>query len=69
VLVFLMLRLTPGDPAAIIAGDNANFRADCANRNPARLDQPLFSQFFIWLLNIFHGDFGDPSSSRRRSPN
>jgi len=59
VLVFLMLRLTPGDPAAIIAGDNANSEQIAQIRNRLGLDQPLFSQFFIWLLNIFHGDFGE----------
>jgi peptide/nickel transport system permease protein len=59
VLVFLMLRLTPGDPAAIIAGDNANAEQIAQIRNRLGLDQPLFSQFFIWLANLFHGDFGE----------
>jgi peptide/nickel transport system permease protein len=59
VLVFLMLRLTPGDPAAVIAGDNANAEQIALIRNRLGLDQPLFTQFFIWLLNILHGDFGE----------
>src|SRR5262249_44898423 len=59
VLVFLMLRLTPGDPAAIIAGDNAN--ADQAAAIPMRfgLDEPIISQFFIWFGQILRGDFGE----------
>jgi len=59
VLVFLMLRLTPGDPAAIIAGDNANADQIAQIRTRLGLDEPLISQFFIWIINILHGDFGE----------
>src|SRR5947207_12068699 len=59
VLVFLMLRLTPGDPAAIIAGDNANAEQVAAIRTKLGLDQPMLTQFFIWLGNILRGDFGE----------
>ena len=59
VLVFLMLRLTPGDPAAIIAGDNATSDQIAAIRTRLGLDQPIFVQFFIWLGNILRGDFGE----------
>ena len=59
VLVFLMLRLTPGDPAAIIAGDNANSEQVALIRNRLGLDEPIFTQFFIWLANILRGDFGE----------
>ena len=58
VLVFLMLRLTSGDPAAIIAGDNAN-ADDVANiRRQLGLDQPIVTQFFVWMAKILTGDFG-----------
>jgi peptide/nickel transport system permease protein len=59
VLVFLMLRLTPGDPAAIIAGDNANAEQVALIRNRLGLDQPILTQFFIWSGNILRGDFGE----------
>ena len=59
VLVFLMLRLTPGDPAAIIAGDNANADQIAAIRTRLGLDEPLVIQFFQWLGNILRGDFGE----------
>jgi peptide/nickel transport system permease protein len=59
VLVFLMLRLTPGDPAAIIAGDNANDAQIAAIRTRLGLDAPLVTQFFIWLGNVLRGDFGE----------
>ncbi|MFL5143956.1 MAG: ABC transporter permease, partial [Microvirga sp.] len=55
VLVFLMLRLTPGDPAAIIAGDNANTEQVALIRSRLGLDRPMFVQFFIWLGNILQG--------------
>ena len=59
VLVFLMLRLTPGDPAAIIAGDNANAEQIAAIRTRLGLDEPIVTQFFIWLGNLLRGDFGE----------
>jgi peptide/nickel transport system permease protein len=58
VLVFLMLRLTPGDPAAIIAGDSANTQQVAAIRAQLGLDQPIVTQFLIWLGHILQGDFG-----------
>src|SRR6266542_5929857 len=59
VLVFLMLRLTPGDPAAIIAGDNANAEQVAAIRTRLGLDEPIYTQFFIWLGNVLRGDLGE----------
>ncbi len=59
VLVFLMLRLTPADPAAIIAGDFANDQQIAAIRSKLGLDQPILTQFFIWIGNMFAGDFGE----------
>ena len=58
-IVFLMLRLTPGDPAAVIGGDSAT-TADIAKiRQSLGLDKPMASQFFIWIGNMLTGDFGD----------
>jgi peptide/nickel transport system permease protein len=59
VLIFMMLRLTPGDPASIIAGDAAT-SADIAEiRAKLGLSGSIFSQFFIWLGHVFQGDFGE----------
>jgi peptide/nickel transport system permease protein len=58
VFVFALLHLSPGDPAAVIAGDQAT-SADVARiRANLGLDQPLLTQFGLWLLRIFHGDLG-----------
>ncbi len=59
VFVFLMLRLTPGDPAAVIAGDNANADQVAAIREQLGLNQPIITQFFIWFGNMLRGDFGE----------
>jgi peptide/nickel transport system permease protein len=59
VLVFLMLRLTPSDPAAIIAGDNANAEQVAEIRNRLGLDQPILTQFVIWTKKTLHGDLGE----------
>jgi peptide/nickel transport system permease protein len=59
VLVFLMLRLTPGDPAAILAGDAANAEQIARIRESLGLDQPIIVQFGIWAGNLLSGDLGE----------
>lgn len=58
VVIFAILRLTPGDPAAIIAGDDAT--ADQLNqiRQAMGLDQPIYTQFFVWIGRLLQGDLG-----------
>jgi len=57
--VFLLLRFTTGDPAAIIAGDNATAQDVAAVRAKLGLDRPVAQQFVIWLGNIARGDLGE----------
>ncbi len=56
--VFLLLRLTPGDPAAILAGDTATPEQLDAIRTSLGLNDPLFVQFFNWISDLLRGDFG-----------
>jgi peptide/nickel transport system permease protein len=58
VFVFLLLHLSPGDPAAIIAGDNATGEQIAAIRTKLGLDDPLPVQFFRWLFAVLQGDLG-----------
>jgi peptide/nickel transport system permease protein len=58
VLVFLLLRLTPGDPAAILAGDAATSEQIAAIRVSLGLDRPLLAQFAIWMGKLLSGDLG-----------
>jgi peptide/nickel transport system permease protein len=59
VFVFAMLRLTPGDPAAILAGASATSQDVVVIRAKLGLDQPIFTQFFVWIGRMFTGDFGE----------
>jgi peptide/nickel transport system permease protein len=58
VLVFLMLRLTPGDPAAILAGDAASSEQIAAIRASLGLDRSIPVQFAIWAGHLLQGDLG-----------
>jgi peptide/nickel transport system permease protein len=69
VLVFLMLRLTPGDPAAVIAGRQRHDGPDRAHPIQLGLDQPILAQFVIWSGNLLAAISASRSSSRRPSPN
>jgi peptide/nickel transport system permease protein len=56
--VFSLLHLAPGDPAVVIAGDQAS-PADVEHiRQSLGLDRPFLVQFGIWLWGILHGDLG-----------
>jgi peptide/nickel transport system permease protein len=56
--VFLLLRLTPGDPAAILAGDNATPEQLERIRVSLGLHEPIYVQFFTWINQLLHGDLG-----------
>lgn len=58
VLVFLLLRMSPGDPAQIIAGDAATTEDIERITKQLGLDRPLHEQFLIWLGQILQGDLG-----------
>ena len=59
VFVVLLLRLTTGDPAAIIAGDIASAQQIAEIRSKLGLDRPVAQQFVIWLRHVVAGDFGE----------
>jgi peptide/nickel transport system permease protein len=59
VLVFLLLRLTPGDPAAILAGDAASVDQIARIRASLGLDRPIPVQFGIWVGHLATGDLGE----------
>ena len=58
VIVFLLVHLAPGDPASVIAGDNATSDQIAAIRATLGLDRPLWEQFGIWIWRVLHGDLG-----------
>ncbi|TRA95251.1 MULTISPECIES: ABC transporter permease [Rhizobium/Agrobacterium group] len=58
VFVFALLRLTPGDPAAIIAGDLAAPAQLERIREAMGLNQPVHIQFIKWIGQLLRGDMG-----------
>jgi peptide/nickel transport system permease protein len=58
VFIFLLLHLSPGDPAAIIAGDNATPAQIEAIKTSLGLNDPLHVQFGRWAVRVLNGDLG-----------
>jgi len=58
IFVFALLYLSPGDPAAIIAGDTATVDDIIRIRAKLGLDQPVYVQFGIWVWHLLQGDLG-----------
>jgi len=58
IVVFLILRLAPGDPAAVIAGNSATSQEIEQVRKQLGLDQPLVMQYGIWVGKVLQGDLG-----------
>lgn len=58
VVIFSLVHLVPGDPAAAMLGDLATEADIAALRARMGLDRPLVEQYFVWIGNVLHGDFG-----------
>lgn len=58
-LVFLIVRILPGDPALVILGDQASPASIAALRERLGLDQPLLVQYAKFLLQAMQGDLGN----------
>ena len=65
VFVFLLVRIAPGDPAAIIAGDYATPEAIQKIRAGLGLDKPIHIQFALYVGSLIRGDLGQSLHSRR----
>ncbi|MFM9277423.1 ABC transporter permease [Paenibacillus jiagnxiensis] len=59
VVVFLLIHLTPGDPASVILGDEASAESVAVLREQLGLNLPLHQQFLAWFGNVLRGDLGD----------
>jgi len=66
VLVFLILHLTPGNPALVVAGPDAPPEVVKEVEKALGLDQPLYVQYGRYLVRILHGDFGRSIRSREQ---
>lgn len=63
VLIFIVMRVLPGDPLAMIVGENTGIyvltdEELAAARRSLGLDKPLYQQYLSWMGDVFRGDFG-----------
>src|SRR4051794_2711010 len=61
--MFLLIALTPGDPAYRLAGENATPEQVEQVRKALRLDDPLLVRYATWLTNAVRGDLGKSMST------
>lgn len=66
ILIFLLIRLMPGDAVTVMLGADSTPEQAAALRAKYNLDQPLPVQYVSWLYNVLHGDWG--TSLANRSP-
>lgn len=64
IVVFVFIRLVPGDPALILAGPDARPDTVAAIREQMGLNQSLPQQYFIWIGHVLQGDLGRSFISR-----
>lgn len=58
IIVFVGMRLAPGDPAQLLLGSYATAETLEQLRQEMGLDSPIYVQYFIWLSDLLQGDFG-----------
>jgi peptide/nickel transport system permease protein len=58
IIVFTLIRMVPGDPAAVIAGNMATNDDIARIRTELGLDRGFFAQFWIWMQGLLVGDLG-----------
>ncbi len=59
IIIFLLQQLLPGDPATIMAGEEADPQVIAEIRRQYRLDQPLPIQYLYWIGGVLTGDLGE----------
>ena len=65
IIVFGILHIAPGDPATMLAGEDARPEDVAAIKAKYGLDQPLYVQYGVWLADVLHGDLGKSLVTRR----
>ena len=64
-MVYFILSLSPGDTAAMIAGESADAETIEATRKDLGLNQPVIVQYGKYMLNLLHGDMGKSYKTKR----
>lgn len=63
-LLFMFVKLMPGDPAITYAGEDASLEDISAARELLGLDKPISTQYINWLTDVLQGDFGTSFRSK-----
>lgn len=58
IVIFMIIHLTPGDPASMLLGEEATEEQIQALRADMGLDLPIVAQYFHWIGNALQGDLG-----------
>ncbi|MFB4167328.1 ABC transporter permease [Virgibacillus sp. JSM 102003] len=58
VVIFMIIHLTPGDPASVILGEQATAQQIEELRQQLGLNLPLYEQYMNWIFGVFQGDLG-----------
>jgi len=66
IIVFFMLRITPGDPAELLLGERATEEALVQIREHLGLNEPLHVQYGLFLKRLMKGDLGETIWSRQK---
>lgn len=59
IMVFMLIHMIPGNPAAVMLGSEATQEEIDALSTKMGFDKPLLEQFFTWITNVLKGDLGD----------
>lgn len=65
VVIFVIARVVPGDPARMSLGENAPAEVVDALRKEMHLDRPIYEQYAFWISGVARGDFGKSLVSNR----
>ena len=65
ILIFIIARIVPGDPARMTLGPRAPVYVVERLRQQMHLDKPLYQQYGLWLWEVAHGNLGDSLLTRR----
>ena len=65
IVIFIIARVVPGDPARLSVGSTASAEAYQLARESMHLDDPIVKQYGFWLDGVLHGDFGASITTKR----
>jgi len=66
IIIFLMMHITPGDPAELLLGERATIKALEAMREHLGLNEPLYVQYGMFLKRLMKGDLGETIWTRQK---